>query len=192
MRGPMADTRTHVEVGERLRQLRTAAGLSVRTLAARTGFSPSFISQVENGQASPSIASLERIAAALGTTLGEFFEASGPTDPVVVHAPRRQQLRSTWSRAEVEALGPGRAGSKLEAVMITIAPGGRSSARPEAHAGEEFALVFEGEAVLTLGDEVHVLRRGDAVTFSSEVPHAWENTGLEPARIVIVSPRFTL
>jgi transcriptional regulator with XRE-family HTH domain len=187
----VTDTRAHVDIGERLRQLRTAAGLSVRTLAARTAFSPSFISQVENGQASPSIASLERIAAAVGATLVEFFDPRRATDPVVVRAAGRQRLRSTWSRAEVEALGSADGAPKLEPVMITIAPGGRSSSRPEAHGGEEFALVFEGEATLTLGDEVHVLGRGDAVTFSSEVPHAWENTGLEPARIVLVSPRFT-
>jgi transcriptional regulator with XRE-family HTH domain len=186
----MTDTRAQVDVGARLRQLRTAAGLSVRTLAARVGFSPSFISQVENGQASPSIASLERIAAALGATLVEFFDRRPPTAPRVVRVGERQRLRSSWSRAEVEALGAGDGASALEPVMVTIAPGGRSAARPEAHPGEEFALVVEGEAILTLGEETHTLAPGDAVTFSSEVPHVWENSGLVPARILFVSPRF--
>ena len=66
------------QLGERIRQLRTGRGLSVRTLAATTGFSPSFISQVEHGQVSPSIASLERIATALGVTLGGLFHAVSP------------------------------------------------------------------------------------------------------------------
>ncbi len=63
-------------VGEHVRRLRTDGGLSLRALAGQTGFSPSFISQLENGQVSPSISSMERIAEALGVTLGEFFVAA--------------------------------------------------------------------------------------------------------------------
>jgi ribosome-binding protein aMBF1 (putative translation factor) len=53
----MSASLTQQAVGEYVRRLRTGRSLSVRELAARTGFSPSFISQVENGQASPSISS---------------------------------------------------------------------------------------------------------------------------------------
>ena len=77
-------------IGDRIRRLRTDRGLSVRTLAAMAGFSPSFISQVEHGQVSPSIASLERIASALGITLGGFFTESVPTPAAVVRAAERQ------------------------------------------------------------------------------------------------------
>jgi transcriptional regulator with XRE-family HTH domain len=58
-----------VNVGERIRQLRLGLGLSVRALAAETGFSPSLISQVEHSHVMPSIGSLERIAMALGVSL---------------------------------------------------------------------------------------------------------------------------
>ena len=75
--------------------------------------------------------------------------------------------------------------------MITIAPGGRSGKRPSSHPGEEFALVFDGEVSLTLGADIHVLRRGDTASFSSETPHLWENPGAGTAQVVVVSPRFT-
>jgi transcriptional regulator with XRE-family HTH domain len=71
----MTTTREQVQVGEQVRRLRTAQSLSVRTLAAWAGFSPSFISQVENGQVSSAIASLERIATVLVVTLAGFFAA---------------------------------------------------------------------------------------------------------------------
>ena len=61
------------QVGDHLRDVRTRHGFSVRALAARAGCSPSFISQVEHGQASPSIASLERLVQALGMTWATFF-----------------------------------------------------------------------------------------------------------------------
>jgi len=174
-------------IGELVRELRTRQGLSLRTLAARAGFSPSFVSQVERGQASPSIASLERLAQALGVTLGDFFRAT--TGAVVTRASERAGLSSAWSNAQIEALGPTGPGRSFEAMMITLAPGGQSGGRSSVHGGNEFAFVFEGEIRLTLGETVHQLARGDAATFSAETPHRWENAGSDPARIVVVSAR---
>ena len=182
-------TRGEVVVGERVRQLRQSIGLSVRTLATRTGFSPSFISQVEHGLASPSIASLERIATELGISLVEFFDVASPVDSATVRSGGEPHLISSWSRAELRALGPIGPEHALEPVMITLEPGGRSGKHPAAHAGEEFAIVFEGEVTLTLGDRDHHLRRGDSATFSSATPHRWENSGTVPARIVVVAHR---
>ena len=86
---------------------------------------------------------------------------------------------------------PSGTASHLEAVMITLASGGRSGKQPSVHPGEEFALVFDGEVSLTLGNDDHILRRGDTVSFNSEVPHLWKNPRIDDARVVIVSPRFT-
>jgi uncharacterized cupin superfamily protein len=80
--------------------------------------------------------------------------------------------------------------AKLEPIMIAMALGGRSGKYPTDRTGEKFALVFEGEVTLTLGDEMHVLRKGDAVTFASANPHQWENTGVGPAQVVIIAERL--
>jgi transcriptional regulator with XRE-family HTH domain len=182
---------TEIHVGERLRRKREDAGMSVRTLAAKAGFSASFISQVENGQASPSISSLERIASVLGVSLGRFFSTGSPGSPSVVRASERERLTSSWSKAEIEVLSAGDSPFNLESVMITIAPGGRSGKQPYAHPGEELAIVFDGKVQLTLGDKEYRLGRGDSVSFSSDVPHLWENPGPHTVQIIIVSPRFT-
>jgi transcriptional regulator with XRE-family HTH domain len=186
----MVETRAQpLHLGETLKTLRGAAGLSVRTLASRAGFSASFISQVENDQASPSIASLERIASALGVSLVEFFGGGVSGGLAVVRPGDRRNLTSVWSRARIEALSG--ASSGVDAVMITISPGGRSSAEPHSHKGDEFAIVFDGEIILTLGEDTTTLRRGDAVSFSSLTPHRWQNDGSEPAQLLIASTRFT-
>jgi transcriptional regulator with XRE-family HTH domain len=179
--------RTEQNLGELLRQLRTERTLSVRTLATRAGFSPSFVSQVELNQASPSIASLERLAAALGVTLGNFFREPAATGPTITRAGKRQPLTSWWSRARIEPLTPMGAGQPFEAMMVTIAAGGSSGKRPHAHPGHQFAIIFDGELHLTLGDEVQALARGDGVTFGTDTPHRWENRGGKPARLVLVS-----
>ncbi|MGE0543983.1 MAG: helix-turn-helix domain-containing protein [Dehalococcoidia bacterium] len=176
-------------LGDRLREVRLARQLSVRTLASRAGFSPSFISQVELGQASPSIASLERIAAALDVTLSSFFPDDEQAPSAVVRAGARQELTSVWSQAQIEALGPVAAGRTLEPMLITLAPGGRSSKDPVPHAQEQFTFVLDGRLTLILGEMTHDLSAGDAVTLTAGTPHRWENTGVEPARLLIVTAR---
>lgn len=175
-------------VGLHVRELRSAAGLSLRALAERTDFSPSFISQVENGQVSPSIASMERIAAALGVTLGEFFAAAARgASGAIVRAAERTVLPSSWSAASVAALSPMAGHRHLEPVLITLEPGGRSGKHPAPHATEEFAFVLEGEVTLTLGLERHRLSAGDAATILPRELRVWENGGSHPARVLVVS-----
>ncbi len=179
-----------VNVGERIRQLRLHLGMSVRTLATKTGFSPSLISQVENGQAMPSIGSLERIAMILGVSLGKFFTEVEPSTVGVVRANARQKLTSTWSPVSIEALAPLDGWVQFEPIMLTMAPGGCSGKFPAARGGEKFAFIVEGEVTLTLGDAVHVLRQGDAIMFIPTIPnYQWENTGAGPAQVVLITLR---
>jgi transcriptional regulator with XRE-family HTH domain len=179
-----------VNVGGRVRQLRLSQDMSIRTLAAKTGFSPSLISQVEHGQVTPSIGSLERIAIALGVGLGKFFSEPNTHVTGLVRASACQKLTSTWSPVSIEALGPMNGSGKLESVMMTMAPGGCSGKYPTTDSGEKFAFIVEGEVTLTIGDEVHTLGKGDAITFAPANAHQWENTGAGIAQVMIVVGRF--
>src|ERR671935_1362809 len=85
------DAVTEVDVGERLRDIRRSRRATLRTVADRAGVSESFLSQVERGRASASIASLRRIAGALGVTVADLFEPTGPPRPRVL---RRRELPS--------------------------------------------------------------------------------------------------
>jgi quercetin dioxygenase-like cupin family protein len=163
--------------------------MTLRALAARTDFSPSFMSQVENGTVSPSIASMEKIANALGVSLGEFFAAAAKGQGgLIVRVTERLQIPSLWSQGRIEALAP-MTGRRLEPVLISLDPGGRSGKHPFAHDTEEFAFVLAGTATLTLGPEEHVLRTGDAVTIRAQELRRWENKGRRVVRVLIVSAR---
>jgi transcriptional regulator with XRE-family HTH domain len=194
-RRPAADaapaaTGVEQNLGEIVRRLWTARELSVRTLASRAGFSPSFISQVEHNQASPSIASLQRLADALGVSRGDFFRDRGGDARPVTRATMRPRLTIWWSRARIEALSPMGAGRGFEAVMITLGAGGSSGKRPHAHAGQALAIVFDGAVRLTLGAEVLRLVAGDTVSLDPGTLHLWENPARKPVRLVLVSTRF--
>ncbi|PYQ05621.1 MAG: DNA-binding protein [Acidobacteria bacterium] len=177
-------------IGEHIRRLRSDRGLSVRAFAARTGFSPSFISQLENGQVSPSLGSLQKIAEALGVTLGEFFVAAETgEEPLIVRLQDRRRLDSTWTDAHIEALGAMARSRRLEPVLVIFGPGGKSGPHPHAPAAEEFAFIIRGEVTLTLADEENVMVAGDAVTLPPQAPRLWENRSRQTAEILIVSSR---
>lgn len=178
-----------VNVGERIRELRVKLSMSVRALATKTGFSPSLISQVENSQIMPSIGSLERIAVVLGVNLSEFFAEPETNTLGLVRASARRKLTSTWSPVSIEALTSLDRSRMLEAVMLSMAPGGCSGKYPAVLGGEKFALVYSGEVTLTLGKEVNVLKQGDAITFSTATTQQWDNTGKGPVEVVLVSLR---
>jgi transcriptional regulator with XRE-family HTH domain len=176
-------------LGEAVRLLRESRQISVRSLAAETGFSPSFISQIENGQASPSISSLERIAVALGVTLGEFFNAMRPVASPITRSSNRRQLTSGWSRASLESLGPGGPGFALDSMLITLLPGGLSAKHEVAGTREEFVHVLEGTVSMTLAGEELTLEAGDSVTISAGRVRKMCNATDRPARLIVVSTR---
>lgn len=178
-------------IGEHIRQLRLRRHVSVRAFAAQTGFSPSFISQLENGQVSPSLGSLQKIAEALGVTLGDFFAAaaSGAEEDLIVRPAERRRLDSTWTDAHLEALGSMTRSRRLEPVVAIFGPGGKSGKQLHSHSREEFAYVLKGRVTLTLGDEESELAPGDAVTLPAHSPHRWENRGTNVVEVLIISAR---
>ncbi len=60
------------QIGERIRELRTARGLSVNDLAVKAGMKRPNLSRLEHGRHQPSLETLERIAEALGTSVAEL------------------------------------------------------------------------------------------------------------------------
>jgi transcriptional regulator with XRE-family HTH domain len=175
------------DLGAQVRHLRTSLGLSVRELAERTEFSPSFISQLENGTVSPSLSSLERIGEALGVGLRDLFDGPAQRKSLVVKRDERPETTSSWSRARLEAVSV--AGQRLSAVFIVLERNGRSGTRARAHAREEFAFVTQGELVLVLEDQQHTLRAEDAVVIPAGTRRLWTNESGAQACVLIVSVR---
>lgn len=176
-------------IGPEVKRLRETAGLSLRTLAERAGFSPSFISQLENGQASPSIASLEQIALALNVTLADFFARPDTSDVVVVRANARPSFRSSWSRATIDSLMPAGKGQPIEAIMVTLEPAGSSGRHAAGVSIDQVAVVFSGRLSLTLAKDMLELEAGDAVLIRARTPHRWQNERRNAAQILLVTSR---
>jgi len=175
-----------LELGPLLRRLRTARNLTLRELATSAGVTESFLSQVERGVATPSIASVQRIARGLGLSIADLF-AEVESGGLVVRAAERRRIQYPGLGAVDEFLTRGK-GGRLQVIMSIVEPGGGTGDEPYTHeSDEEVLIVLEGELDLWVGDEHFHLEEGDAVTHSSRVPHRNTNNGTRPARILFCS-----
>jgi transcriptional regulator with XRE-family HTH domain len=66
-----------MNLGESIRKIRQARGLSQGEMQKRTGILRSYLSRVENGHTVPSLATLQRLASAMGVALADFFAGEG-------------------------------------------------------------------------------------------------------------------
>jgi transcriptional regulator with XRE-family HTH domain len=177
-----------LEIGPKLKAARKKAGLSLRVLASRTDFSASFLSQVELGQVSPSLHSLERLAEAVGVPLaGLFAEGGGPSAPIV-HRQGEDVVRSGWSRATMRVLLAPWPGQAVSAMLVALEPGGQSAKAPRLRSGRSFAFCVSGKVVLETPTEKFELSRGDSICYeTSTLPSMWRNVSAKPAELFVVS-----
>jgi len=182
------DVRTEVDVGERLRDLRRLRRATLKTIADRAGVSESFLSQVERGRASASIASLRRIANALGVSVADLFEPDGPPRPRVLRRDERPSL--AFGVLGRKLLLTPQPLQHLEVFVGELDPGGSTGPEPYAHGdSEELFVVIAGAVQLELGGDLHDLEAGDSIDYRSSTPHRITNVGEERAEVMwIISP----
>jgi transcriptional regulator with XRE-family HTH domain len=177
-----------VDVGERLRLIRTARRCTLREVAERAGLSESFLSQVERGRTSASISSLRRIADGLGISIADLFETGGPAEPRVLRRADRPSL--AFGILGRKMLLTPRPLHHLEVFTGELEVGGSTGAEPYAHGdSEELFVVLRGTVRLELGADEHELAPGDSIRYWSSTPHRISNANDEPAEVMwIISP----
>jgi transcriptional regulator with XRE-family HTH domain len=176
-------------LGERLRTLRHRKRATLRAVSELAGISESFLSQVERGRAAASIATLQRIAGALGVAVSDLFEPDGPVArPRVLLRERRPTL--TFGVGGRKFLLTPRPLENLEVFVAELEVGGATAEESYVHGeSEELVLCLAGTVELHLGQEVHELRAGDSIDYRSSVPHRVVNAGDEVAEVLwVISP----
>jgi len=170
-------------LGRKIRDLRLRRGFTVQQLAAASGLSKGFISQVENGRTSPSLATLRDLAVALKTSVA-YLVVEEDQVPHVVRVRERPRVHVGGNTSKVEVLSaqPKR---NLELLMAELPPGMSAGDKRHYHHGEECMLVLEGRVSVACADHRVVLEAGDSCHIDGRVPHAVENCGPGIARVLI-------
>ncbi|OWA37253.1 DNA-binding protein [Saccharibacillus sp. O16] len=170
-----------MELGSNIRTIRKRKGITIASICAATGLSQGFMSQLENDKTSPSISTLEQIAAALDVPLA-YLLLRKDERMQIVRKSERLQLSGGTSQVSLSHIGRT---PHLRMTLIELAPGAASGDHPHAHEGEEIHLVVRGQVTAQQGEDVYELAEGDTFSWNASVPHRVWNPGSEPAVILI-------
>lgn len=181
------DGAVHVELGERLRAIRQLRRKTLKEVAGAAGISESFLSQLERGRSNATIATLQRLATALGIDVSDLFGASAPR-PRVLRRDARDFV--AWGLLGRKALLTPKPFHSLEVVVARFEPGGSTGDEPYTHGdSEELLVVVEGRVHVQLGTDVYEVAAGDSVHYESSTPHRVANAGEEAAEVLfVISP----
>jgi transcriptional regulator with XRE-family HTH domain len=177
-------------VGAALRKLRSAQGLTLADVAQRAAISQGMLSRLETGAVSPSLETIAAVAAALGADLAALFRGLGTQQSDAQFVPKGQGLevvrRGTKRGHTYHLLAADRGPRKsFEPFLITLTD--KSELFPDfEHPGTELIHMLEGSLRYKHGDESYLLKPGDTLTFSGNVPHGPETLIKLPIRFLSI------
>ncbi len=171
--------------GSQLRAIRRSKGLTLRSAAASSGLSASFISSLERGVTGASLAALRRLLGAYGQTVGDLLAGDAPESGRLVR-PSDRRVLDAGRGIKIEDLFA--APTALESQLFVLAPGASSDGYYR-HIGEEFMFVLEGSLGVWLDGprEFYRLEPGDALTFPSTVDHRITALGQVETRVLWIN-----
>jgi len=165
------------DIGARIRAARTEQGMSQRELAQSGRCSVSHLRQIEEGRASPNLAALVRMAAALDVDPGQLLALETSPEVTIVRA-------GASGAAPGEAYGSitltGRIqGGFLAAESVSLGPHATGPQRRTRE--EEGGIVLAGRVVAEVGSEIHDLAAGDGFFLPASRTFRLSNPAAEPA-----------
>lgn len=182
----------HKKVGERIRGLRLANGLSIKDVSERSGMSESTISKIEDNILSPPLGNIVSLAKALSVSLGELFGDSADSPFCIVRSDDRKtvsrfnSLDGNSCGYSYESLGHQKKNRQMEPFLVTLTPAKIPQVEPNQHIGEEIIFVLEGRVEVRILDHTDILNPGDSIYYDSNMPHIISCHGNEPATILAV------
>lgn len=172
-----------MDIGAKIKQLRKQKGLTLEELASRSELTKGFLSQMERNLTSPSIATLDDILEALGTTLSVFF--TDDKDEKVVFkeedffVDEKEGFTINW-------IVPNTQKNEMEPILIELLPGEKSF-EVSPNDGEEFGFVLDGRVTLVNGEKEHTVKKGETFYLTGKNFHFLRNDKKTTAKIIWVS-----
>ena len=175
--------RTVSALGAKLAAARAERGWSLAELARRAGVSTASVHKIEKSGMTPTIATLMKVAAALGTSVSFFIDEDVEVPAaIVVRGGDRARLYTSKTGIVLDNVS-GRYGRyRLAGAEAVVEP--RANSGPDAmrHPGEELIYLLEGALCFTVDGKPIDLGAGDSIHFRTDRPHTWENPSERPAR----------
>jgi transcriptional regulator with XRE-family HTH domain len=171
-------------VGNKLRTIREERGLSQRELAQRANVSTNAISLIERDENSPSVSTLQSLAAALNVRMSYFFDDHEPTQVLHVKASNRPAISNKG--VQIEGLAGKLNYQEMEPFLVSLQPNSGSGERQVVHTGHELVYCLSGNVEYLIDGKIYPLEIGDMLLFEAHLPHLWRNVTEQDATILLV------
>ena len=171
---------THL--GEKIRRIRTRSGMTLKTLADKTGFSISFLSQLERGKSSATLESLKKISIAFGVNPSYFFDEEKQDGSQTSNFDQRLVEHDIYYKD----LGTMVAQRDFAPLMVVLKPD-QTEGNLISHNGQEFLYIIEGTLTVRLEDKLYELRQTESIMLDSTRPHYWYNYTSSDVKFLCVS-----
>jgi transcriptional regulator with XRE-family HTH domain len=172
------------EIASRVRAERAQRRWTLDELAARSTVSRRLLVQIEQAEANPSLATLLKLAAALGVTLTELLSEEPDDRPVAIV--REQDATTLWSTPAGSSARLLVSHGPLELWSWTLQPGDGRTSEPHRPGSLELLTVQTGTVALDVGDHHVEIPTGDSAWFDATRPHAYANPGASAATFILV------
>ena len=195
----MTDIKAQIKefrIGEKIRALRQQKRLTLQDLSDLTKLSKPLLSQIENDQVIPPLATLLKISMGLKVGIHFFFEEEDNRQKYVVtksdelqalEAPPRRVVNEIYRPYVYHPLGQGLRHKHMEPFLMEFEEYDWDDRLFFKHEGdEEFFYVTEGELDFHYNKEVIHLKAGDSIYYDSSQPHGWVAAGTGKAKAVAV------
>lgn len=172
-----------MDIGTKIRQLRVQKALTLEELASRSELTKGFLSQLERDLTSPSIATLNDILEALGTTLGDFFKEE-KEEQIVFR--KSDFFVDEQERYTVNWIVPNTQKNAMEPILMELPQNGKSFEMAP-HSGQEFGYVVDGCITLVQGEKKYIVKKGETFYLNGSSFHYIINEKKSTAKILWVS-----
>ncbi len=175
-------------LGQTIINYRKKEGLTIRQFAEQSGISTSLISQIERGQANPSLSVLELLANALNVPLYTLFVNEINYENLISRKKSRKKIyRKDNNHIVNDVLTPDFMKTYIKLLMMELNPHTSTTDSHYVHSDkEEIAVITKGQAVVVLEGNEYILDEGDVVRIPPNVRHHFENRSNESIQVLFV------
>lgn len=175
------------DIGTKLKEERIRIGLSQKELADKIGLTPSFLSQLENNQVSPSLSTYIQLCRALAIQPGQFLERGNEKRELPWLLRRETIFSRQPTKEDFARVYEVTSGTKMSVRIVAIPAGAAMNRHFFYHKDEELVYVLEGDLSVTVEGKEERVKAGDVIYLKESFPSHWKNEGGGEARLMIVS-----
>lgn len=175
-----------MELGTKIRETREQKGITLRRLAKDIGVSPSFISQVEQSKAQPSVDSLRQISRTLGVSSSYLL---GEDEGIVMLKLAGGSIKNRFDHeklasVKLKRLLPENIDNNIEPALLVLEPGMGSEEITGPNSGEEFLLLLDGQLDIKVNENTYTIPNGQTFYFPANSVYSFKNNGSEAAKVL--------